>query len=177
MGWLRKWSWIFAVVTIVCLILYVFPWQYDVDSRIQGVQFRIGDEGYSEKVSVAIKGEYKRYLFKNDTFEGTISIDRYPYTLEEPIIQAVFIDGYASITYAGVKDGDPDMHMLGVLCCTPDFRKLLIGISEPLNADSGSWSTKNGLVICAPAESRAEALKNAKLLSRKSKLLSKVNWK
>jgi hypothetical protein len=68
------------------------------------------------------------------------------------------------------------MRTLGILCCSPNFDKLLIGISEPIEADAKSWSGDNGLFISAPAENRVQALEVARELSSKSKYLSRTDW-
>lgn len=172
----RKWSWILAIVLVICLVIYVFPWRHKIDITVRGIQCRIGDADYSEDVLITVKGVYKQYLIKNDTFEGTISIDIYDFTLDMPMTPALFYDGYANLIYLNIQDGVPNMRTFGLLSCTPNFDKMLIGVSEPLEAESKCWSGENGLFICAPAQNRAQALESAKILSSKSKLLSHTNW-
>lgn len=168
MKWSKKWGCIFAII-IVCLIICIFPWSYKIDTTLQGIQYRIGDEDYSEDVIIKAKGVYKQYLIKEDTFEGIISIDIYDFTHEVPIGPERFYDGNANLTYQ-------NMHSLGFFICTPDFDKLLIGINEPIGANSSGWSSKNGLIICAPADNREQGLEITKVLSTKSKWLSQSKW-
>ena len=72
------------------MIVYNFPWAQKIDTTIQAVQCRIGHVGYSEDVSIIIKGVYKQYLVKNDIFEGTV-------ILAIPMSTAHFHNGNASI--------------------------------------------------------------------------------
>jgi hypothetical protein len=174
MGWLKKSGWIFGIVIIVCLIICIFPWRHKIDTTIQGIQCRMGDEDYSEDVSINVKGVYKNYLIKNDSFEGTISIDSYDFTLGVPIIPTQFSDGYANLQYEGKNY--LEFYIFGFFICTPNFDKLLIGVHEPIEGDSKSWSGENGLIICAPAKNRIQAVEIAKILSRKSKWLSHADW-
>lgn len=169
MEWLKKRGWIFVSVLIVGLVIYIIPWRHTIDTTIQGIQCRIGDEDYSENVSIKVKGVYTQYLIKNDTFEGMISIDSYDFTLDVPIAPTQFYDGHANLIY-------DNMRSLGMFICTPNFDKLLITVDEPIEATSKSWSGNNGLIISAPAKNRAQALEIAKILSSKSKWLSPTKW-
>ena len=166
-------GWIFVIVLVVCIIIYIFPWQHKIDTTIQGVQWRIGDADYSEDVLITVKGIYKQYLFKDDVFEGKISIDIYDFSLDVPIIPAHFDDGYASLIY---HYDFLDMRSFGTLSCTPNFDQLFIGLHEPIDTRPKGWNGDNGLNICAPANNRTQALETAKILSKKSKLFSKINW-
>lgn len=169
MEWLKNRSCIFIILLIFCFIIYVFPWIHKIDTTIQGIQFRISDEDYSEDVSIKVKGVYNQYLIKNDTFEGIISIDSYDFTLDVPITPTKFYDGHADLIY-------DNMHSLGWLICTPDFDKLMITVYEPKEVISKGWSGENGLIISAPAKNRVQALEIAKILFNKSKWLSRTKW-
>lgn len=68
------------------------------------------------------------------------------------------------------------MNPFGILCCTPDFKQLLICVSEPIEEDSGSWSAEKGLFISAPAETRNQALETARQLSSGSDALKSTLW-
>jgi hypothetical protein len=173
----KKWVWVLAIMLIICIVIFIFPWQHKIDTTIKGVQCRIGNANYLENVSITIKGTYKQYLLKTNTFEGKILIDKYDFSTTESIIPATFYNGYANLEYYSIKDGIPIIHTLGTLSCSPNLDKLLICISEPVNSNSKSWSGKNGLFICAPSKDRVKALKIAKTLSSKSEWLSHTNWK
>ena len=167
-------GWIFVIILLVGIIIYIFPWPHKIDTIMQGVQWRIGDADYSEDVSITVKGVYKQYLFKDDIFEGKISIDIYDNTLDVPIIPTHFNDGYASLIYQYAFN---DIRSFGNLSCTPNFDQLLITVHEPIDGQRKGWHGDNGLNISAPANNRTQALETAKILSNKSNILSKANWK
>lgn len=177
---LKKWILFFGIVLIVSLVIYILPWRYRIDKTIQGVQYRLGDEEYSEDVTITIKGVYKRYLFKDDKFEGTLAISLYDLTSELPLFPITFSDGIGYVLYGGNIKGRPVHEPLGFISCTPDFDKLLLSVSEPIigsKRSGSSWTSENGLLICAPAENREQALNILSLLSRKSKWLNSTEWK
>lgn len=168
---IKKIGLILLIFFVLCLSLYSFPWKYKVNTTIQGVQCRIGDKEYTEDVSIKIKGTYNNYLFKNDTFRGTISISNYDFTSDGSDVSLEFNRGSAFLVYNKINDGKSDMNPFGILCCTPDFKQLLICVSEPVEKDSKSWSTEKGLFISAPAETRSQALETARQLSSGSEVL------
>lgn len=174
---LKKWSWIFVIVLIAGIIICVFPWRHKIDTVIQGAEYRIGDADYSEDITITVKGIYRQYLLKSNTFEGTFSVSKYNFTSDVLIAPTAFCDGYTNLTYSDITNGVPHISTLGILCCSSSFDKLLICVSEPVDADSKSWNGENGLFICAPAESRTQALEIAQTLSGKSEWLSHTNWK
>lgn len=176
---LKKWRWVFGIVLIVSLIICIFPWRYKINKTIQGVQCRLGDIEYSEDVSITVKGEYKRYLLKNDKFEGSITIRPYDLTYELPLFPITFTGGTGNVNYGGSIKGKLVMKHLGFISNTPDFEQLFIGVHEPImGGENGrsSWTGENGLFICAPAENREQALKVANFLSSKSDWISLAEW-
>lgn len=176
---LKKWRWVFGIVLIIILVICIFPLRYKINKTLQGVQCRLGDAEYSEDVSITVKGEYKRYLLKNDKFEGTITISPYELTYELSVIPITFIGGIGNVNYVGYDNSAPVLEYLGFISCTPDFDKLLIGVSEPIigsKEESSSWTRENGLFICAPAVNREQALNVANFLTSKSDWFS-FEWK
>jgi hypothetical protein len=57
---------------------------------------------------------------------------------------------------------------LGSIYSVPNFKKFLILVFEPTEHNSVGWTGENGLFICAPAESRSQAIEMAKELTEKS---------
>lgn len=129
-----------------------------------------------KNVSISVNGVYKRYLIKHDTFEGTIKVNGYDFTSDGSTVSLVFDDGYTVLCYSSYKNGMPILKALGTLSCTPNFKKVLICVNEPVDSDSKGWSGKNGIYISAPSTNRSDSLEIAKLLSGKSKWLSQTNW-
>jgi hypothetical protein len=77
---IKTFGYISIIILAMIILLTLVPWTDKISTTIQGVQCRIGDTNYEENVSITIDGKYKSYLFKNDTFNGTISIDKYDFT-------------------------------------------------------------------------------------------------
>lgn len=69
-----------GVILIMALPVFFLPMQNKMDTRLEGVEYRIGDKNYSQNVVITVKGVYKRYLLRKDRFEGEISIDKYDFT-------------------------------------------------------------------------------------------------
>lgn len=178
---LKKWSLVLGMVLVVIsLVICIFPWRYKIDKTIRGVQCRIGDTEYSEDVTITVKGVYKRYLLKDDKFEGTLGISLYDLTFGLPLIPITFGGDIGNVIYVGFIKNNFVQKSLGFINCTPDFDKLFIGIHEPImGGEDGrsSWTGENGLFISAPAENREQAIENANLLSEKSEWFSLIEWK
>ncbi|MDF2941756.1 MAG: hypothetical protein K0S01_614 [Herbinix sp.] len=174
---IKKWGWLPKVILISAVALFTLPWQHKINTNIQGIQSRIGDNAYSEEVSITVVGVYKQFLIKKDTFEGTITIDKYPSTMNASPVRAVFYDGYSDLAYFDTRGSIVSFVSLGGFTCTPDFSKLLIIVSEPIEANTKSWNSKDGLFIAAPAKDHADALKLTKELSKKGGRISHIEWK
>lgn len=170
----KKYIWILTSLLIIYLAIYFIPWRHKIDTTIQGMQFRIGDKDYSKDVSIKVKGVYKQYLIKKDTFEGAISVDIYDFTHNTTIAPTTFYDGHGNLIYE--SKNYLELHSLGLLVCSPDFHKMLITVNEPVEKGAKGWSGENGLVIAAPANNREEAIEAAEILSSKSKWLSRTKW-
>ncbi|HEX3021891.1 MAG TPA: hypothetical protein VHP81_05815 [Lachnospiraceae bacterium] len=96
---LKKVTIVLFFLVLVCLALYKIPWTTNVDKTIDGVECRIGDKDYLDNVTISIKGTYKNYLFKNDTFKGTIEIDKYDFTKDGASVLLEFLDDAGALTY------------------------------------------------------------------------------
>lgn len=162
---------IICTLIIVFIALYSLPLKKHIGLVVNGVQWKIDNENYSEKTSIAIKGTYNSYLLKKDTFNGNIIIDLYDFTNNSLPLNITFDDGIGNLIYVD-KDNPSNTNSLGFLISTSNFDKLLIGVNTPVKSDSQMWSSENGLIISGTAENREEALELAKLLSQKSKWLS-----
>lgn len=170
----KRLIWVAAAFVIVCISISVLPLNRDIDTVVQGVQWKIDEKSYYENVSVSVNGTYSNYLFRKDSFKGNICIDIYGFTYNSQPLDLIFDDGVANLIYNSKNDIN-NMNTLGFLICTPNFDKLLIAVNTPLESVSNEWSAKDGLVISGKAENREMAVQIAKLLSEKSKWLSNGN--
>lgn len=118
------------------------------------MEYCIGNSDYIENVTILVKGTYYDSIFKNDRFEGKISVDKYDFTYEKKLLPLYFFNNnYATIryTYTNTSTDKKDI-TLGFLRTTSDFNKILIEIAEPLGGSSQSWDADSGLLIAAPAK-------------------------
>lgn len=161
---------------IAGLFLYITPLQRNVENTLYGFQCRIGgnEYEYENKITLYVKGVYKSYLFKNDTFEGIIEISGYDFTYELTPAPLEFSDGYSILLYHGNIDGKPVQNTIGMIFTESDFSSLLICVNEPNGDGTSGWNGENGLIICAPAENVVQALETAEKLTVESKLLSNI---
>ena len=167
---------IIAVILLMGIVLYHIPVRYKINKVLSGAECRLGDITYIKNRSITVNGIYYQYLFQKDTFKGTIKIEGYDFTSKDRMIPLSFYDGKSGLTYIKVENGIPIQNTLGFISCTPDFDRLYIGVSEPIDAESKSWSNNNGLFISAKAGNRNEAVGIAKELSKKGKWMSNIKW-
>lgn len=168
---------VFILIAILGAVL-TLPFKRNINKKVDGIEWRMADKEYSEKVSIIINGRYSNYLLKEDVFNGSISIDKYDDINELELMEVVFNDGIGDLTYFNIQeDGMPTMISFGFIICESDFSELIIGIKEPLDNGSKSWSEENGLVISTPSKNRNEAVEVYKKLVNKSEWLSQSNYK
>ncbi len=170
MKWSKK-SYFMLLGTIIALliILYIFPWNQKINTTLKGIECRVGDNDYSQDISITIKGDYKHFLFKSDTFHGTISIDKYKITSDDSKVSLVFNKGKSFLIYMNVVDGKAIQNPFGLIYCTPNFKKLSIFIYENSDDNTYTWDTKDGLFISAPSSNRTRSIKIARYLHERDK--------
>ncbi len=140
---------IIVLILVLLMLRFNFSQAYQINTSLSGMEYRIGEDDYSDAVSITIKGVYYKSLFRDDSFEGSISIDKYGFTKDLSLLPLKFIKGKASMYYT--KD-----HSLGELFCSDKLNKLLITVREPIGSNTQSWNSKDGLIITAPASNRQE---------------------
>lgn len=173
----KRIRWFIAIIFILCVVLYFIPFSHKIDTTQQGIQCRIGDKDYSENVSIYIKGKYNNFLFKNDTFDGLITIDKYKFTQNATETIMSYCDGYYILDYCRFnKYGSIDMNHLGTISFTPNMKNILIMVSEPIENAPNEWNDIDGLFISVPAKNHAQAIENANYISSRNKFLSTIDW-
>ena len=132
MKWIKKYIkkiiYALSLIIILCIIIYNFTFRNKIDTTIQGVEYCIGNSDYIENVTILVKGTYYDSIFKNDRFEGKISVDKYDFTYEKKLLPLYFFNNnYATIryTYTNTSTDKKDI-TLGFLRTTSDFNKILI---------------------------------------------------
>lgn len=173
----RKFITIVIIVLLIIIGVYFLPWQHNINTTLEGVQCRINDNEYIEKVTITVKGKYNQYLFKDDVFLGNISTNLYGdiWSLENG--KLVFSDNKASILKSKEgKDGYCELENFGDILCSENFSEILILVSEETETKGTGWTSENGLYISAPAKTKEVAINIAEKLRQRSVWLSQGSW-
>lgn len=172
---IKKYYWVFGIIILVTgFIIYNYAKAYHINTTLSGVECRIGDSKYLDKVTIKVKGTYYKSLFQKDSFDGTISIDKYDYTNNPLLSSCKFFNGYAILHYYDSNLGT--MKSLGTLFCAPDFNQMMIFVDEPTGESQQGWGSENGLFIAAPANNREQAINIAKSYSSKVAWIKNMDW-
>jgi hypothetical protein len=169
---------IFIVLILLAGIAVCFlPWQHNISTTLNGVQRRIGNDEYTEEVTITVTGTYNRYLFRNDTFFGTISTNLYGDIWSLSNGKLSFSDNTARMISMNSDNNDYfKSNYFGELLCAENFSEILILVCETIKGDSKGWNGKDGLYITAPANDKAQSIRIAQRLSKKTKWLSADIW-
>ena len=171
---------IIVVVLFVAAGLFVILHEISlaVDTTVDGIQYRINDPGYEERVTIKISGIYKESLFSDSTFNGKIQVSNYDFT-KDYTVDMKFNGDFSYVTYYNYGDKVTD-HIkatgiveapkaLGQICTAKSFKQVMMTVfEEGVGEDNAGWNKDSGLVICAPAATRAEAVTLAEKLAKGS---------
>ena len=169
---------VFVVIILLCFCF--IPIQSKIDMEIAGIQCRNNDQNeYFEEKRITIKGTYNHYLFKtgDDYFNGQFSIDGYTFTYDNS--SSFYINSKNKLTnsiyytnFNAIENGDDIfIHFFGIISCKQNLERFLICIYDPIDSTSNNWNSENGLIICAPASNRKEAIEIAQ------NEMNTFNWK
>lgn len=164
---------IFLLAILVTSISLCFlPSQHKINISLKGIQRNIGNDDYIEEVIIEVIGIYNKYLFKENSFIGRMSIDLYGdiWTLSDK--ELLFSDNTAKIVSLNI---DNSSKYFGELLCNNKFSEILIIVCEKTQENSYGWSSKDGLYIAAPAKNRSEAIELAEKLANSS-IMQEVLW-
>ncbi len=98
---------VLAAGLFVFFLLYAIADVTEVDCTVMGYSFYVGTPDEKETASIRIEGRYKRYLIRDDVFEGIFYIDGYVDDVEkEPYKHSFFVSekGLRQTSYAVSKD-------------------------------------------------------------------------
>ncbi|QIB26817.1 hypothetical protein [Caloranaerobacter azorensis] len=147
------------IIVIAVYIFYTFPREYDV--AFQGIKYRLKDTSYQEKVEVRIKGWYTKKVFLGNRFKGEI------YLGDKKFLNVdLKLNKYNSDILMGYREEIGEFRMYGKIYLGNNLDKVAILLFEPVNSDYSKsyWSSKDGLMISAPAKNRVEAISLSKEL-------------
>lgn len=162
--------------TAVMLIAYaMFAFPITIKKEFPAVKYRLGDEEFVENITIKIDGHYNRKLFSDDIFKGSIYIESYEFTNERSgfsNLKSTLADihfnrsEYGMYGYVKNNSGSIQRLMQGEIFIKDKFAMVSMTIMEKDISDRShsGWSSKDGLMISAPAKTREEALKISNLL-------------
>lgn len=146
---------IFTVIIFVGLYLWLTR-PKEIQYKYNGIKYQIGNLQSEEPVSVEIKGKYKRnWIQKTELFQGQIKVNgELCYVGHDPEdIKNTYV--FKKMNISGIESSSFD----GLLFISEMMREITIGIFETENPQGVSTlSFKNGWLISAPCNSRAEAV-------------------
>ncbi len=165
-----------TIIILIGIVISVLPYSRNIDMTLDGGMYRIGDPIYHEHTSLVIKGVYRNYLFKDNTFSGFIEISNIDETYGSEVFKLRYSKSIAPLIYDKSTKYNIGQFSVGQIINKTDFEEILVIVSEPIIGSSKSWNGDNGLFIVAPSDNRDEAIERAELLSKENGWLSAVEW-
>ena len=138
---------------IILSIIYYYPRK--LINEYSGVTYRLGDHNYMEYIKININGHYSRGIIKGDKFEGSMTIG----DKQLSKINLRF-DEFGRGLLFFYDESTGDYHSYGDIFTKNGMNEITICVLEEDDLRKGgqTWSSKYGLMISAPAESRVEAI-------------------
>ena len=140
---------IIPIPTGAFLIYYDFPKK--VDMELPAYEYIFGEE-VGEQTTVTIKGKVKRPVFRKSVFEGSVFIDSYEITKENPDIAWIDMDeyfGYMTIINFESRNYETIFH--GSIRTEENLESMIIYVSD--------YTVKDGKpkILTLPANNLKEA--------------------
>lgn len=169
---MRKWKvrLLIPVILFACILFflfYSFPTAIDLD--YPAIEYRNDQTGQAQEARIWIKGTWKRPLFRNGSFHGSIMIDKYEFTRAFQLLDVPLTQWDNTVmgvlTYEPVQEGltyGPlrnllTLRTLGPLWIWGDFERLEI---HHARGENGPLP----YILSAPARTYEEALLNKQMM-------------
>lgn len=151
---------IYAAIMSILVFYAYYRLPQKFESNLKGLEYRLGDEGYSKEVSISFEGWYTRKIFSSDTFQGSMTIGDIKLTQLRLSIKK------SGETIIGISERTSDYESFGIIYSTDKFKEFTIAVLEKGEHGGGTWSSKDGLMISAPTDNRENALTISKKLMK-----------
>lgn len=109
-----------AVSSLVVLSICTLPLKKNIDTTINTVQWELDQRESSRNVKVKVKGTYRSYLLRRNSFDGEIQIDGQELAQNATLRTIYFNDGVGELTYQDDQDF-MELSNQGFLMCSSDF--------------------------------------------------------
>ena len=157
-----KIKYVYIIIALLLLgTLYLYPRKFN--NSYNALIYRLGDKSYSENVQINIEGWTSNSFFRSPSFKGTIFIGDKKLS---SISMKFDKNNKADIFYFDEASGE--YRSYGFMLTKNIRKQFTVGISEAKNSDDSAehWSSKDGLILSAPANNRDEALEISKNLMK-----------
>ncbi|SEU24379.1 hypothetical protein [Paenibacillus sp. NFR01] len=146
---------IYLLLLVVAGSLFLAKYRFPlaIDKTFPAIEFRRGNPASAEKTVVHIKGKLYRPLFRNQQFNGNITVEKYdyqPYRMFDITFYSDIRGGWGNLVYFNTEKL-PGGYQLGSIWKKGHFDSVKISPYEPIGPESGSGTTTD-LRIIAPAE-------------------------
>lgn len=155
-----------AIVTLLLIIIIVtinYFYPRTVHFTASGIQYQLGSEHHehTKTVTVMVDGKVKKKLNGERNFVGRIDIPELELPIPEhaELVEMPLDENNAAVmTYTFVESGMPYLYSVGRIFFNDAFNELTILLTTYEAEGKGSWSSEDGMMLSAPANSRAQAL-------------------
>ena len=156
-----------AVLIISLLVIFIlYIWPTTIDKSYSGIMLRTGDTilEYSESITVIVKGEYTKRLFRGNIFNGQFQIIGLEMDDIDDFSVNILFDrkGRGEIVYIRFNKRYFEPYEVGVVYIGDKWDDMLITISDTIsettNSKHSNWSAYDGTLIALPSNNREEAL-------------------
>ncbi|ANS75878.1 hypothetical protein AWM70_15840 [Paenibacillus yonginensis] len=163
-----------SVVLALMLAAFVwYTWPKQIHTTLDGIKYRLGEghEVYVQPVQIRIEGEIQRRLTKPPLFTGKIDTGEgngaNPFQQDDPDLKVRLSRSDADwLQSIRLDQGQIKRRAIGSLYSTPDMDQLTIALMHDNQGRETGWSSSDGFMISAPAQSREEALKISRELMK-----------
>lgn len=141
-----------------------------ISERISGVQFSLGTNHASRKVTIAMRGSWRYTLEGFRRFHGTIGVygpnEANPYNYEHrPITMTLYPSAGGALMWMGSRGGKGFIFTYGALYASTDFDQIAITVTYDPDHE---WTSENGMMIVGPSTTRSNGLRIANQVMRRS---------
>ncbi len=174
----KKFFYLGSFLLILFVIYGIYTSDISIHKEFPAVKFRLGEEGGIENITIKIDGIYRRSLFSDDVFSGSIYIEGYDFTNDKSgfsnlvsTLADINIDnkGYGRLNYVKIDSKKVLENLFqGEVFVKDKFSMMTMTIMEEKSNENpdGGWNSVNGILISGPAKTRKEALQIANLLMK-----------
>lgn len=168
-----------GVVIIIAAFLCIAPWQRHIVLSLEGIQFRIGEPEYSEKVTINIDGTRTfNIIGTTDNFNGKFEISTLPETIGAKASFYGVSKSSANLLFEKISQGAfayyDQVNIGGQIIYNFDLQKLVIAVQEPYDVNRRGWNGEDGLMIAVPAQTREDGVALCEKFAEKHSWLSTV---